>query len=200
MQSDQGVCSMMDAFEAPSCVDQLLTDLAGLKAGRQSRRYTEEAAIDLAAERAALKIDEARRALQIRQGRGVFTLRPIKFGAGLQLQPDQIDQSARMRAHASEQVGDVAGQVVDDLAARAKPPAEEDAAHAHEGLDVEGVRRRLDPGGEATRQIALAADIGGDRLCGIDGRQPCPMGVMPTPGIASHDARSVLRPLSWRSG
>jgi hypothetical protein len=63
----------------------------------------------------------------------------------------------------AEQVGDVAGEVVDRLGRRHLPAPQEDAAHADEGLGIEPVRDGLDPRHQAGRQVALAADVAGRR-------------------------------------
>jgi hypothetical protein len=67
-----------------------------------------------------------------------------------------------------EERRDVGRDVVDDLDLRPPRSAKEDAAHADERLGIELVRRVVDELDQAAGEIALAADVAGDRAYRID--------------------------------
>src|SRR3546814_20546297 len=90
------------------------------------------------------------------------------FRSGGDLESHHFQEGHVVPLKHPEEGGDVAAVVVHDLGLRRRSAAEEDAAHADERLGIEFVRDLLDALDEAAGQVALAAEVSGDRQHGLD--------------------------------
>lgn len=143
-------------------------ELGHVETRRQTDRDAEIAAADLAAKGGALKVEEAGSALEVGQRLGGRRGQAFELGPARQLPAQHIHQRHVVALEDAEEVRDILGDVVDDLGARLERPAEEDAAHAHEGLDIGRMGDVGEPRDDAAREVPLAAQIGRNgrrRLC-----------------------------------
>lgn len=138
-------------------------ELGDVETGRSAGVDAEVALGDLAAEGQALEVEEARGALQIREGGWVLGEEAVEFRATGEAPAQHVDEIGVMLLEDAEEGDDIGADVVDLLGAGAAGAAQEDAAHANEGLGVGLVRDGVDDGAEAAGEIPLAADIGRGR-------------------------------------
>jgi hypothetical protein len=119
----------------------------------------------LSPERQALQVEEARRALQIGQRVRFRALQPIELGPAGELPPKHVHEGHVMALQDPHRGGHVARDIVDHLRRRTERPTQEDTAHPDEGLGVDSVRCTLDTLDDLVGEVALATDVGSDRLC-----------------------------------
>lgn len=142
--------------------------------GRLKRGEPEPAAVpgdtehagDLAAEGQALEIDEARRALEVGERCGVRLAQALELLAGGDLEAEHVEELGIMALEDPEEVHDLAVEIVHDLELRTPGPAEEHAAHAGEGLDIDRVIDAVDPLDDLLVEGLLAAHPEGNRSGG----------------------------------
>jgi hypothetical protein len=99
--------------------------------------------------------------LQVGQAFGRLGQQALELGPACHAEAQHVDQVGIVFGKAAEQGDDVAGNVVDRLGPGAPRAAQEDAAHAHEGLGIAGVGRGLDDGADAAGKIAFSTDVTG---------------------------------------
>jgi len=141
-----------------------------VEARRAIGRDAEDAAL-LAAEREALDVEEAGRPLEVGQRLGRNGAEPQELGPARDLEPEHVDELRIMPLQDPEEIDDLPVDVVHDLGRRLGRAAEEDAAHAHEGLGVGAMGDARDPLGQRGRKPVLSAEPGRDRLDRGNGRQ-----------------------------
>ena len=83
-----------------------------------------------------------------------------------------------MLAHGAEEVDDLAVDVVEDFRLGPRRFAQQDTAHAGEGLGVAGMGDCLDALDDAPGEVLLAAEPGRERLGGCGGRGVRRLGVI----------------------